>query len=80
MTSVVRPSAASTGSPLTKFENAFMGASWHRLPEPAFRSVRRGAFTLTAMTERSGPWGSRGKVKTAEHRVAMTPDRSRDSE
>ena len=73
--------AASTRLPLTKFENAFM-ASDHgtavRIGVPP-ASPERLRITRHDRS-RSRPSGVPREVKTAEHRVAMTPDGVRELE
>ena len=75
-TGVVRPSAASTCLPLTKLENAFMERLYH---DAGPLSVRRSTYDR-AMTAAIRTVGVPKEIKTAEHRVAMTPDGVRELE
>ena len=75
-TGVVRPSAASTCLPLTKLENAFMERLYH---DAGAVEVRRSTYDR-AMTAAIRTVGVPKEIKTAEHRVAMTPDGVRELE
>ena len=75
-TGVVRPSAASTCLPLTKLEKAFMERLYHDAGALRFRRSTYDRVMSAAIRTVGVP----KEIKTAEHRVAMTPDGVRELE
>ena len=72
------PSAASTRLPLMKFEKAFMVRLYHA--SATARRSRALHLRSVAMTAAIRTVGVPSEIKTAEHRVAMTPDGVRELE